>query len=116
LTARGRAATTIEATDQNGGEIEIVILPSYVALETASAGRLVDARVAPHFTCGTVRLAKRLHRTNPVTGQRRSLRKISAGWLAAAGHMMVRKYRGSEVPLPFNPATIKRMIERPMPD
>jgi len=24
---------------------------------------------------------------------------------------MVRKYRGSEVPRPFNPATIKRMIE-----
>src|SRR5215510_7185877 len=32
-------------------------------------------------------LAKRLHRTNPVTGQRRSLRKISAE-LAAAGHKM----------------------------
>jgi DNA invertase Pin-like site-specific DNA recombinase len=63
---------------------------------------------------GAVRLAKRLHRANPVTGQRRSLRKISAE-LAAAGHMMVRKYRGSEVPRPFNPATIKRMIEGPMP-
>ena len=61
-----------------------------------------------------VRLSKRLHRANPVTGLRRSLRKISAE-LAAAGHMMVRKYRGSEVPRPFNPATIKRMIEGPMP-
>ena len=61
-----------------------------------------------------VRLAKRLHRANPVTGQRRSLRKISAE-LAAAGHKMARKYRGSEVPRPFNPATIKRMIEGPMP-
>ena len=61
-----------------------------------------------------VRLAKRLRRANPVTGQRRSLRKISAE-LAAGGHMMVRKYRGSEVPRPFNPATIKRMIEGPMP-
>jgi hypothetical protein len=29
--------------------------------------------------------------------------------------MMARKYRGSEVPRPFNPATIKRMIEVPMP-
>jgi len=28
---------------------------------------------------------------------------------------MARKYRGSEVPRPFNPATIKRMIEGPMP-
>jgi DNA invertase Pin-like site-specific DNA recombinase len=61
-----------------------------------------------------VRLAKRLQRANPVTGKRRSLRKISAE-LAAAGHKMVRKYRGSEVPRPFNPATIKRMIEGPMP-
>jgi len=60
------------------------------------------------------RLAKRLHRANPVTGQRRSLRKISTE-LAAAGHMMVRKYRGSEIPRPFNPATVKAMIEGPMP-
>jgi hypothetical protein len=29
---------------------------------------------------------------------------------------MARKYRGSEAPRPFNPATIKRMIEGPMPD
>ena len=61
-----------------------------------------------------VRLAKRLHRANPLTGKRRSLRKISAE-LAAAGHKMARKYRGSEVPRPFNPATIKRMIEGPSP-
>jgi DNA invertase Pin-like site-specific DNA recombinase len=61
-----------------------------------------------------VRLAKRLHRANPVSGQCRSLRKISAE-LAATGHMMVRKYRGSEVPRPFNPATIKAMIEGQMP-
>src|SRR5215510_14485283 len=61
-----------------------------------------------------VRLAKRLHRANPVTGQRRSLRKISAE-LVAAGHEMARKYRCSEVPRPFNPATVKRMIEGPMP-
>ena len=27
---------------------------------------------------------------------------------------MARKYRGSEVPRPFNPATIKRMIDGPM--
>jgi hypothetical protein len=35
---------------------------------------------------------------------------------AAPGeHRQARKYRGSEVPRPFNPATIKRMIEGPMP-
>jgi hypothetical protein len=56
-----------------------------------------------------VRLAKRLHRANPVTGKRRSLRKISAE-LAAAG-----EYRGIETARPFNPATIKAMIEGPMP-
>jgi hypothetical protein len=28
---------------------------------------------------------------------------------------MARKYRGSEAPHHFNPATIKRMIEGPMP-
>jgi DNA invertase Pin-like site-specific DNA recombinase len=61
-----------------------------------------------------VRTAKRLHRANPVTGKRRSLRKISAE-LAAAGHKMVRKYRGSEAPRPFNPATVKAMLEGPMP-
>jgi hypothetical protein len=61
-----------------------------------------------------VRLAKRLHRASPVTGKRRSFRKISDE-LRAAGHLMARRYRGSEVPRPFNPATIKRMIEGPMP-
>jgi hypothetical protein len=61
-----------------------------------------------------VRLVKRLHRANPVTGKRRSLRKISDE-LRAAGHLMARKYRGIEAPRPFNPATIKRMIEGPMP-
>jgi hypothetical protein len=35
--------------------------------------------------------------------------------LRAAGHLMARKYRGSQAPRPFNPATIKRMIEGPMP-
>src|SRR5262245_54609092 len=61
-----------------------------------------------------VRVVKRIRRANPVTGQRRSLRKISAE-LAAAGQKMAREYRGSEVPRPFNPATIKAMIEGPSP-
>ena len=38
-----------------------------------------------HLPRATARAQKRLHRANPVTGKRRSLRKISAE-LAAAGH------------------------------
>jgi hypothetical protein len=59
-------------------------------------------------------MAKRLHRANPVTGQRRSLRKI-ADELAAAGHLTKAKYRGSKVARKFNPGTIKAMFEGPMP-
>jgi hypothetical protein len=61
-----------------------------------------------------VRMAKRLHRANPVTGKRRSLRKISAK-LAAAGHFTDAKYRGSETPRQFNSGTIKAMIEGSIP-
>jgi hypothetical protein len=61
-----------------------------------------------------VRLAKRLQRANAVTGKRRSLRRISAE-LAAAGHLMSRRYRGIDTARPFNPATTKAMIEGPMP-
>jgi hypothetical protein len=48
----------------------------------------------------------------PVTHKRVNLRKISAE-LATVGHMMVRKYRGNDAPRPFNPATIKTMIDGP---
>jgi DNA invertase Pin-like site-specific DNA recombinase len=61
-----------------------------------------------------VAMAKRLHRANPVTGKRRSLRKIAAE-LAAVGHLNSVKYGGSDVPRPFNPGTIKAMIEGPSP-
>jgi DNA invertase Pin-like site-specific DNA recombinase len=61
-----------------------------------------------------VRLAKRLHRVNPVTGKRRSLRKI-ADELAAAGHLNVAKYRGQTEPRTFKAATIKSMIIGPAP-
>jgi hypothetical protein len=60
-----------------------------------------------------VRLAKKLRRANPKTGKRRSLRDISAE-LAKAGHFMTGKYRKNEG-RPFNPATIKAMVEGPMP-
>jgi hypothetical protein len=59
-------------------------------------------------------MAKRLHRANPVTGKRRSLRKIAAE-LAAVGHLNSAKYGGSDVPRPFNPGTIKAMVEGPAP-
>lgn len=61
-----------------------------------------------------VKLAKRLHRANPITHKHMSLRRISAE-LAAAGHLAERKYRGSTAKRPFNPGTIKAMIEGPIP-
>ncbi|HRN87901.1 MAG TPA: recombinase family protein [Hyphomicrobium sp.] len=51
-----------------------------------------------------VTMAKRLHRASPKTGRRLSLRKISAA-LATAGHLNERGH-------PFNPKTIKGMLER----
>ena len=59
-------------------------------------------------------MAKRLYRANPVTGKRRSLRKIAAE-LAAAGHLTDAKYRGSKFVRPFNQSIIKTMIEGPAP-
>jgi DNA invertase Pin-like site-specific DNA recombinase len=61
-----------------------------------------------------VRMAKRLRRANPVTGKRRSLRKIAAE-LAEAGHLNTAQYRGNSEPRPFNQSSIKAMIEGPMP-
>jgi len=55
-----------------------------------------------------VRLAKRLHRASPKTGERMSLRKISAK-LAEAGYV---NERGK----PFNPNSVKNMIEGPKPN
>jgi hypothetical protein len=51
-----------------------------------------------------VEMAKRLRRASPKTGERRSLRRISAE-LAAAGYL---NERGQ----PFNPNSIKLMLER----
>jgi DNA invertase Pin-like site-specific DNA recombinase len=53
-----------------------------------------------------VRLAKRLHQAFR-TGERRSLREISAA-LAKAGHV---NFNGQ----PFNPGSVKAMIDGPMP-
>jgi DNA invertase Pin-like site-specific DNA recombinase len=61
-----------------------------------------------------VRMAKRLHRANPVTGKRRSLRKIAAE-LAGAGHLTKAQYRGSKAERSCNSGTIKAMIEGPAP-
>jgi hypothetical protein len=54
-----------------------------------------------------VAMAKRLHRANPVTGKRNSLRKIAAE-LAGADHV-------SEQGQPFNPKSIRSMIEGARP-
>ena len=70
-------------------------------------------------------MAKRLYRANPKSGERRSLRKISAE-LERAGYVMLSQYRnkgkgsghaGREKGdgRPFNHATIKAMIEGPLP-
>jgi DNA invertase Pin-like site-specific DNA recombinase len=60
-----------------------------------------------------VAMAKRLYRANPKSGERRSLREISAE-LEKAGHLMTSKYRKQVQPRAFNPATIKAMVEGPM--
>jgi DNA invertase Pin-like site-specific DNA recombinase len=52
-----------------------------------------------------VALAKRLRRASPKTGERRSLRRISAE-LAAAGHL-------NRLGAPFNPRSIQSMINGP---
>ena len=62
-------------------------------------GRKTHAEINPE----AVALAKRLRRANPKTGERRSLRRISAA-LAEAGHLIERDQ-------PYNPYSIKSMIE-----
>ena len=66
-------------------------------------GRKAHAEINPR----AVLLAKRLHRANPVYGERRSLRKIAAE-LAAAGFQ-------NEHGRPFNPKSIKMMVEGARP-
>jgi DNA invertase Pin-like site-specific DNA recombinase len=54
-----------------------------------------------------VALAKRLRRASPKTGERRSLRRISAE-LASAGHL-------NRLGAPFNPRSVRSMINGPVP-
>ena len=54
-----------------------------------------------------VAMAKRLHRASPKTGERMSLRRISAE-LKAAGYL---NERGRE----FNPNSIRSMVSGPQP-
>jgi DNA invertase Pin-like site-specific DNA recombinase len=63
-------------------------------------GRKSFAEMNPEL----VALVKRLRRASPKTGERRSLREISAE-LARLGHL---NERGQ----PFNPASIKSMLEQ----
>lgn len=82
---------------------------------TGTGGKTVDGK----NKCGgrrplamlypeAVGLAKRLHRANPKSGERLSLRKI-AGRLADAGHV-------NDKGRAFNPASIKAMVEGPKPE
>ena len=71
-------------------------------------GKRIEGRKALAVTNpDAVALAKRLYRTSPKTGARRSLRTISK-MLAEAGHL---NERGQ----PFNPGSVKAMIEGPAP-
>jgi hypothetical protein len=63
-------------------------------------GRKAHSEINP----AAVALAKRLHRASPRTGERMSLRRISAA-LEEAGHV-------NEHGRPFNPNSIKSMVER----
>ncbi len=64
--------------------------------------RLERLRDAPEALLAAVAIAKRLRRANPVTGRRRSLRKISAE-LAAAGHL-------SESGKPYSAKSVRAMV------
>ena len=65
---------------------------------------MIMARAHSEVNPTAVALAKRLHRANPKTGERMSLRRISAA-LQEAGHV-------NEHGRPFNPNSIKSMVER----
>jgi DNA invertase Pin-like site-specific DNA recombinase len=67
-------------------------------------GRKSHAEARPDV----VREAKRLHRASPKNGERRSLRKI-AEELAAMGYV-------NKNGQPYNPKSVKAMIDGPMPD
>ena len=70
------------------------------ATGTKAEGRKSHAEERPE----TVILAKRLHRANPKTGKRRSLREISAE-LAVAGHL---NQHGRS----FHPKSVQVMLRR----
>jgi DNA invertase Pin-like site-specific DNA recombinase len=79
-----------------------------------AVGKCEGRRALAELHPEAVKMAKRLHRANPKSGERRSLARI-AEELAGAGHVNTAKYRGESEPRSFNPATIKAMIEGPMP-
>src|SRR5262245_42660444 len=69
-------------------------------------GKCEDRKTHAEKNAAAVLMAKRLHRANPISGQGRSLRKISAE-LAAAGFI---NERGKPVP-----QSIMRMVEGERP-
>lgn len=119
LTSTGDDLTN---SDDPGRKMIRQVMGSFAEYEKARlVGKLAAARqriIDEHGRCGgrqpfavthpaVVALAKRLHRANPVTGKRRSLREIAA-MLAEAGH-----FNGSGKP--YNAKSVKSMIDGPTP-
>ena len=75
------------------------------ATRASKRGKCEGRKAHVELNPQAVALAKRLHRASPKTGERMSLRRISAE-LKAAGHLNA---HGRE----FNPNSIKSMVERP---
>jgi DNA invertase Pin-like site-specific DNA recombinase len=75
--------------------------------KSRDAGRRVEGR-KPALSGEALAMAKRLHRKNPVTGKRRSLRQIAAA-LAEAGHFCppTKKDLGTDIRRPFSAETLR---------
>ena len=73
------------------------------ATRASKRGKCEGRKAHVELNPDAVALAKRLHRASPKTGERMSLRRISAE-LKAAGHLNA---HGRE----FNPNSIKSMVE-----
>ena len=73
-------------------------------LSKPSRGKCEGRKALSEVNPTAVALAKRLHRASPKTCERMSLRRISAA-LQEAGHV-------NEYGRPFNPNSIKSMVER----
>jgi DNA invertase Pin-like site-specific DNA recombinase len=80
-----------------------------------AVGKCEGRRTLRELHPDAVRMAKRLRRTNPQTGKRRSFATIAAE-LSKAGYFNSACYRGTSASRPFSPATIRAMVEGPAPN